>query len=76
MNEITYVLTFFVLGSVFSSFLFHALVVGFKWNINKAVWVAPFALVIVPFVFLIAIPVMFLGEIFQHFGNKILQTGR
>lgn len=67
-------LTFF--GSLFSVILIHILVVGFNWKLNKAIWVAPFAFIIVPFFFLIAFPIMMLGELIQSVGNKLVAIGR
>lgn len=76
MYELMTNLTLAFLGSVFSVILIHILVVGFNWKLDKAIWVAPFAIFILPFFFLIAFPIMMLGELIQSVGNKLVAIGR
>jgi len=65
MNETTEILMYVFCGSLLSTILFHILVDGFDWSLNKAVWVAPFAFVIVPFFIFIAFPLIMLGEVMR-----------
>jgi len=76
MNEIVTSLAFLLFGSIFSALMVWTLVAGYNWKVQKALWVAPFGFIILPFFFLIAFPIMMLGEIFQSTGNKLVEIGR
>lgn len=76
MNEFTISIALLLLGSLFSTLMVWILVSGYNWKVQKALWVAPFGIVIIPFFFLIAFPIMMLGEIFQATGNKLVAIGR
>ena len=76
MNEITDILMCVICGSLLSTLLFHILVDGFDWSLNKAVWVAPFAFVIVPFFCFIALPLILLGEVMRGIYRLFDKSGR
>ena len=76
MNEIITSLAFLFFGSLFSALMVWTLVAGYNWKVQKALWVAPFGFIILPLFFLVAFPIMMLGEIFQSVGNKFVAIGR
>ena len=76
MNEITEILMLVFTGSLLSTLLFHILVDGLDWSHNKAVWVAPFAFVIVPFFCFIALPLILLGEVMRGIYRLFDNSGR